>query len=224
MTSSIMNMMSRRNRTDLSPAGRISRSAAFTVTVALFGVGSLLLAFTGLAPLLSGFVLIGLIVLYDAWHKTNPLSPLVMASTRVMVYVTASLAFIPQVSAPLVIWSILLALYIIGLTYLAKMESRPGLCAVLARASARTSRDLCRLTDGRLGIFPLAALRWLDKFLLVPCLCEAQLRRGDWFAYCRRIAARCARACGSTGSTVGVTLALLAFGLTLFFQRYIKGT
>ena len=80
-------------------AGHISRSAALTVTVALFGVGSLLLAFTGLAPLLSGFVLIGLIVLYDAWHKTNPLSPLVMASTRVMVYVTASLAFVPQISA-----------------------------------------------------------------------------------------------------------------------------
>ena len=204
-------------------AGRISRSAALTVTVALFGVGSLLLAFTGLAPLLSGFVLIGLIVLYDAWHKTNLLSPLVMASTRVMVYATAFLAFVPQVSAALIIWSTLLALYIIGLTYLAKMESRPGFARYWPALALALPAIYAALQVNAWGfLLLLLFVGWISF-----CLYLVYVKRSFGAAIGSLIAGVSlldALVLAVAGSTTGVILALVAFGLTLFFQRYIKGT
>ena len=44
-------------------------------------------------PFLSGLVLIALIICYDRWHKSNPLSPLLMALCRLMVYITALYSF-----------------------------------------------------------------------------------------------------------------------------------
>jgi 4-hydroxybenzoate polyprenyltransferase len=72
--------------------------------------------------LASGAVLIGLIVLYDAWHKGNPVSPLVMGACRVMVVLSAALAVSGTLNAP-VLWAALaLCAHLIGLTYAAKQE------------------------------------------------------------------------------------------------------
>ena len=204
-------------------AGKVSRDAALTLTVALFVVGSFLLAFAGIAPLLSGVILVGLIVLYDAWHKTNPLSPLVMASTRVMVYVTAFLAFSFQVSASLAIWSALLALYIVGLTYLAKMESRPGFARYWpALALALPAIYAASQVDAWGLILLLLFVGWVSF-----CLYLVYVKRSFGAAIGSLIAGVSlldALVLMVMGSTVGVVFALLAFGLTLFFQRYIKGT
>ena len=204
-------------------AGKVSRRAALTITAALFTVGSLLLAFTGLVPLLSGGVLIGLIVLYDAWHKTNPLSPLVMASTRAMVYVTAFLAFSLQVSAPLVIWSLLLALYIVGLTYLAKMESRPGFARYWPALALLLPAVYAALQVGTVGlVLTLLFVLWVSF-----CLYLVYVKRNFGVAIGSLIAGVSlldALVLAGAGSDVGVFLALLAFGLTLFLQRYVRGT
>ena len=92
------------------PAGIVSRSAAVAVALTLFGCGSLLLWSVGPHPFLSGLVLIALIICYDRWHKSNPLSPLLMALCRLMVYVTAFLAFSVQSFSPLLIPGSLLVL------------------------------------------------------------------------------------------------------------------
>ena len=105
------------------PSGIVSPIEAAAVIITLLGLGSALLLPLGTAPLLSGAVLIGVIIVYDLWHKTNPLSPLVMAAARMLVYVTAFVAFSAQVSGELVAACGLLALYIVGLTYLAKWET-----------------------------------------------------------------------------------------------------
>ena len=73
--------------------GLVTRRAALAVAVALFAVGLVVLAGVAADALLAGLVLVALIVGYDLWHKTNPLSPLLMATTRAMVYVTAYAAF-----------------------------------------------------------------------------------------------------------------------------------
>ncbi len=204
-------------------AGRVSKDVALTVTVALFGIGSFLLAFAGPATLLSGIILIGLIVLYDAWHKTNPFSPLLMASTRVMVYVTAFLAFSLQVSASLILWSLLLALYIIGLTYLAKMESRPGFARYWPALALVLPAVYAALYVNIWGLLLLLLfISWVSF-----CLYLVYVKRSFGAAIGSLIAGVSlldALVLAVTGSTVGVILALLAFGLTLFFQRYIKGT
>ncbi|MFD1733966.1 hypothetical protein ACFSC4_26385 [Deinococcus malanensis] len=100
------------------------RSAALAVTLGLFGLGTLLLWPLGFLPLMGGMLLIVLIVLYDAWHKTNPLSPVIMALNRAMVYVIAFVAVQPAITATLLLWAAALGLYIVGLTYIAKTELR----------------------------------------------------------------------------------------------------
>jgi len=109
------------------PAGVVSRTEATVAGFGLLALGSALLLPLGTMAFAGGLVLIALIVGYDAWHKTNPASPLVMAACRVMVYVTAYLAFWPgEVTLPFVASCILLGGYLIGLTYVSKVEDKWG--------------------------------------------------------------------------------------------------
>lgn len=113
------------------PSGQVAASTVFALGFGMLAIGlgltvwlarSLGAAHT-LGALLAGTTLAGLIVLYDAFHKQNPLSPLVMGLCRVMVYVTAAYAMTGD--APLSVWSgagLLLA-HLIGLTYAAKQEN-----------------------------------------------------------------------------------------------------
>ena len=57
------------------PAGAISPGLAIGVFCGLVGAALTLLAGQGVEPLLAGIGLVALIVVYDFWHKGNPLSP-----------------------------------------------------------------------------------------------------------------------------------------------------
>ena len=204
------------------PSGQLTEREALGATVLLFSVGTFCLSLLGTAPLISGLVLVALIVFYDAWHKSNPLSPVLMASTRVMVYVTAFVAFSPVLTFALVFWALLLGLYIVGLTYIAKTE-----------------------TDSLTGYWP-AALLYLPALIgaltlawsgfWLPLVLALWVTYSASFVYLSR---RVGRAIGQLiagvslldalvillfGTAGGVVWALLAFGLTLFLQRYIRGT
>ena len=81
------------------PSGVVSRSSVFAAGFALLSGGvaivvmaKLLVTGGALLPPLIASILLGLcIVLYNLWHKENPLSPLVMGLCRVLVYVTTAL-------------------------------------------------------------------------------------------------------------------------------------
>jgi len=123
------------------PAGIVSRRQVFFAGFAVLIVGVLIVAvitaaFTDsasasgsnparspLAAVLSASALAAMVVLYDLWHKNNPLSPLLMGICRALVYVTA--AFIVTgfaISSPLVLGVVALLGYLIGLTAIAKQE------------------------------------------------------------------------------------------------------
>src|SRR5262249_43059182 len=167
-------------------------------------------------------ILIGFIVLYDTWHKTNPLSPLVMAACRLMVYVTAFVAFAWPPTPLLVIAGGLLVVHLIGLTAIAKSEARPTV----------------------IGYWPAALLSLPPLYFVtqVPILAVGE---GAWVGYClrfvygraeRRIGAAIARLIAGISlvdllvlaavgaSPLMLALALFAFGLTLLLQRYVEGT
>jgi 4-hydroxybenzoate polyprenyltransferase len=81
------------------PSGAISATEVFAVGFGLLGLGLAGLAANAFArrepalpALASGAVLGALVVLYDAWHKENPLSPVVMGLCRAAVYTTAGSA------------------------------------------------------------------------------------------------------------------------------------
>ncbi len=80
--------------------------------------------------LVSGLGLAVLIVLYDAFHKNNPLSPLLMGLCRVMVYVTAALATAKGVGPAVWLGAAALLFHLIGLTYAAKQETLAALRSV----------------------------------------------------------------------------------------------
>lgn len=214
------------------PSGAVSRAAAGWATAALFVAGSGLLWAAGPAPFLSGLALLAVIVLYDAWHKANPLGPLVMAGARLLAYVTAFLAFAPRPSAPLLLWGALLVLYIVGLTLIAKGETGVGHGGGVARYWPAAVLFLPAIAFAA-GLPSPAALPLLLLFIgwvaySISFIYRPESKgRSVGGAIGRLIAGVAlfdALPLAMAGAPVGVALALAAFGLTLFLQRYVKGT
>ncbi|HEX3244036.1 MAG TPA: UbiA family prenyltransferase [Chloroflexota bacterium] len=209
------------------PAGLVPRSAGTAAVVALFVVGTFLAWLAGgLNSLLSGLVLIGLIVFYDAWHKSNPLSPWVMAACRVMVYVTAFVAFAWPLTSSLAIACLLLVLYMGGLTAIAKTEAHPGTRGYFSAAILFMGPFFYGQRGGSLESLVLAT--FLAGWILFSLhTVYGTQERNIGLAIGRLIAGISlfdALVLTSVGATTLVTLAIVAFGLTLVFQRYVEGT
>jgi 4-hydroxybenzoate polyprenyltransferase len=112
------------------PAGQVTAGSVFGSGFGMLGAGVLLLVVVGYAfengtgwrAPASGLVLAAAVVLYDSYHKNNPLSPLLMGVCRMLVYITAALAISTTLQPALVIAALVLLAYLIGLTYTAKRE------------------------------------------------------------------------------------------------------
>ncbi len=204
------------------PSGRVSQAEALAVTVGLFSVGTFLLSLLGTAPLLWGLILVVAIILYDAWHKTNPLSPVLMAVTRALVYVTAFSAFAPGPTFTLVFWALLLGLYIVGLTYIAKTETRT-LTGYWPAALLYLPALVGALALPWSGFWlPLALALWVTYSVSFVFITR-QVGRAIGYLIAG-VSLLDALVILLFGSGVGLLWALAAFALTLFLQRYIKGT
>ncbi|HET9619896.1 MAG TPA: UbiA family prenyltransferase [Kofleriaceae bacterium] len=111
------------------PAGEVSAEAVFSTGFAMLAAGVALVgavalaAGTGSRPILYAVSLGSLIVFYDAYHKQNPLSPIVMGLCRVGVYATAAYAVTRDVDPALVRGMVALLGFLIGLTYIARQEN-----------------------------------------------------------------------------------------------------
>jgi 4-hydroxybenzoate polyprenyltransferase len=213
------------------PSGRVTALEVFGVGFALLGLGLGLLTLQifsvggrgSFAPLLSGLGLAAAIVVYDAWHKGNPLSPLLMGLCRVLVYLTVGLCVAPSPTPQLWAGMAVLLSYLIGLTYVAKQESlrqvknlwplvflftpfvygawvhKPGVLYVLFLAwvlyaiSFLVGRSQKQI--GRAVVSFIAGISLLDGMLMA----------------------------GAGAGLPLLVLCCLAFVTTLFLQRYIKG-
>ncbi|GHF38233.1 4-hydroxybenzoate polyprenyltransferase [Deinococcus metalli] len=212
------------------PSGVIPLPEAWAVTALLFAVGGGLLLLAGGRAPLGGLILTALIVLYDAWHKTNPLSPVVMGATRALVYVTAALALTPTPGAPVIVWALLLAAYTAGLTYVAKTEGRPvkpQSWPARYWPVALVAAPVLYVVVGGIA-WPV----WLAALVLaawiIHCLGFVYgPQRAIGGAVGRMIAGMClldAAALASAGAYTWLPAAYAAFVLTLWAQRHIKGT
>ncbi|MFO1128835.1 MAG: UbiA family prenyltransferase [Rhodospirillales bacterium] len=217
------------------PSGRVPRRTVFAAGFAMLAAALALLALVGLAgvtggpawaPFAAGAVLCVAIVAYDAWHKANPLAPVLMGLCRALVYVTAAVAF-ASLTSTVVVGACILWAYLIGLTYAAKEESlnRIGHAWPLAFL-------LVPIVYGFLFVAGslLAALIWIGFVVWTGIAVRRLFRRrpGD---VPRAVAALLAGICLLDALIITVEglpgLALVAvalFALTLLLQRFVPAT
>lgn len=217
------------------PAGEVSRGAVFACGFALMAVGVVLLAWIGFAfeprtgpwPALGGLALAGTITFYDAYHKNNPLSPVVMGLCRVLIYLSAGLCYAVAFPAALALGAALMLCYLIGLTYVAKQENLEKvenlwpllfLAAPVAYGAWSTTQQAVVLP------FWLLFTAWA----LVALWFLRRRSKGDIpravVSLIAGISLLDALLIAASGSLALAVLALAGFGLTLGFQRYITGT
>jgi len=103
--------------------GEIHPGTVCAIGFVLLAVGVVLMVPSGLAATLCGLLLAANVVLYDVWHKGNPLSPLIMGLCRALVYIGACAVATGSASRAAVIGAFALACHVAGLTYAAKQES-----------------------------------------------------------------------------------------------------
>jgi len=223
------------------PSGQVSRSSVYIAGFIMLAVGELLLLWAGTAhegvgrwmPAAAGLMLCVMIVLYNAHHKQNPLSPVLMGACRLLVYLCAGLAL--SVPLPLLVWlgAVLLFCYLIGLTYVAKQENlgqvknlwplvllAAPLLYALSRGFAATDPGL----DPTVLILSVVLLGWIVFAVsLVIGRKPGSIPRAV-VSLIAGISLVDALMIAIAGQPVLAAVAVLGFGLTLAFQRYIPGT
>lgn len=109
------------------PSGAISREAVWRWSAVLLAGGTGMLGWLGREPAILAVQLLVCVVLYDAFHKSLTWSPVLMASCRFFLLLTAASAGVRGVDG-LAIWTAaVLGCYIIGLSHIARREAAPGL-------------------------------------------------------------------------------------------------
>ncbi len=108
------------------PSGAITLRVVLICGCGWLLAGVLCISFLGQTPVLVALLLAIAIVIYDAIHKILVLAPILMALCRFLLVLMASASALNGIVG-LSIWTALvLAGYIVGLSYLARKESTPG--------------------------------------------------------------------------------------------------
>jgi 4-hydroxybenzoate polyprenyltransferase len=209
------------------PSGRITARRVFAIGFAMLAAGLVLLAAGGRAAAVgAGALLAGLVTYYDAHHKGNPLSPLLMGLCRVLVYFTAALAVAGRLSGAVVGGAAALLAYLIGLTYVAKQENllevrnvwpllflaAPFLYAVPAAAGGEAATAVY-----------VAFLAWVAYAVSLLRRARPDIRRAV-VSLIAGISLLDALLIAGTGQTAAAVVALAGFALTLALQRWVPGT
>ncbi|MBY0431825.1 MAG: UbiA family prenyltransferase, partial [Rhodospirillales bacterium] len=209
------------------PAGLVSAGAVFATGFAMLGGGVALLASTGFRAGVAGMALATVIVGYDWHHKGNPLSPVVMALCRALVYAGAALAMSGNLTGPVLGGAAMLLCYVIGLTYTAKRESVNDFGAMwplAALAAPFLHAPLAlEMTGVSAGAYALL-LGWVGytlSFVLVPFRRNVKRAVGAFIA---GISLLDALLIAGAGQAELAGLGVLSWGLTLWFQRHVPGT
>jgi hypothetical protein len=215
------------------PSGRVSRRNVGIYGFTMLGLGIATMGYIAANqthspwPLVTGIALAASIVLYNAHHKGNPLSPFVMGLCRVLIYLCAAVSIAIPPTSVLLAAMLALLCYLIGLTYVAKQENLGqvanmwplGFLAapLLYGAWLANHEPLTWFAAGLLLAWILVALRFV-------------IRRGPGDiprAVVSLIAGICLLDAMLVLSAGSINLALVCvagFILTLLFQRNVTGT
>jgi len=140
------------------PSGQISRQTVLLATLGLLGFGYLSVAWINPQTALFGLVLLVLIVAYNLVHKKTGLGVLLMAGCRTGLYLMVGAASLGGLNSEVVWAGILMFLYVLGITCLARTESTDGSLSKLG---------LIGILAPMLGILVLGAINALWIGVLV---------------------------------------------------------
>jgi 4-hydroxybenzoate polyprenyltransferase len=209
------------------PSGVVSAPLVFTIGFALLLAGVAQIALCGPRAALAGLALAGLIVLYDAWHKGNPASPVLMGGCRLLAYVGAGFAVAPSLPDSLWIAAGVSFCWLIGLTYIAKQEtlSRMGNLWPLAFLAAPVIYGAV-LAQGRLLVvlFTLALAGWAGMLVLRLVRQGRPAIPSVVVGLIAGISLVDALFAAAHDAPAVAALAVAAFSLTLGLQRWVSGT
>lgn len=217
------------------PSGRVSARQVF---VSGFGLLALGLAFVAIASrgvdglpawraIATGAALAAAIVFYDAHHKGNAMSPLIMGLCRVGVVFTAAYAVAPALPDAVGLAATALLCHLIGLTYIAKQEhlDRIGALWPLGFLAVPLLYGALLAASAPLVWLPLALYAALLGFALWLLRRRA---RGDVPRAVVTLIAGMSVLDGvvlvAGGQLTAAALAVAAFVLTLALQRWVSGT
>ena len=218
------------------PAKEISLREVFTAGFSMLILGEGLLALPALLqaklPNLEvmswGLILGSIIIYYNYRHKKDPLSPLVMALCRAMVYLISAAAVASALIAQVLTGAGILAAYVVGLTHVAKQESLKELKNFWPLACLLAPFIYTFVLLPRRDVYSLIYLLFLAWVIYAISLLLRKRGRdigGTAVKLIAGISLVDAVLIGTgSGQVAWGGAALAGFLLTLVFQRYIPGT
>jgi 4-hydroxybenzoate polyprenyltransferase len=210
-------------------AGEIRAATVSLIGFGLLVAGVVLMIPFGLAAMIWGALLAGVIVLYDVWHKGNALSPLVMGMCRALVYIGTGVALAGSISHAMILAAVALASHVAGITYVAKQESldRVGNLWPLALLAVPLLAALPALFSGWIVLVAFLLLLAADASA-IRLLAKRPVPGSVPLAVSGLIAAIClvdAMAVALKGGSLPlVAICALGYPLTRLFQKSIPGT
>jgi UbiA prenyltransferase family len=210
------------------PAEEISAAAVAAIGFGLLAAGIALMTALGTAAALAGVVLAALIAAYDAFHKNNPVAPIIMGACRACVYGGAAAALDGSVPVATALAALALLAYVAGLTYAARQESLDtvGTLWPLLVLSPPFVLALPALQQGLVGtliyLLFVAAMSYALHLLARRPMPGAVPRAVALLI--AGISLADAAFLASAGAAAPAVLAAGGFVLTLALQRYVPGT
>jgi 4-hydroxybenzoate polyprenyltransferase len=210
------------------PSGRISASAVATIGFVLLAAGIASMSLLGALPALTGAALAAVIVAYDAFHKANPVAPVMMGLCRALVYCGAAAAAVGTVSGGVVPAALAMLAYVAGLTYAAKQEALDRISNLwpLLILAAPMVLGLPALQQGATAVAVYLALLGASAYAIHllwrrPFPGAVPQAVGWLIAGISLVDAALLAAAGAIAAALAAAAGFVA---TLFLQRYIAGT
>jgi hypothetical protein len=210
------------------PAGDVSATTVATIGFGMLVTGVTLMTTMGAPAGLISLMLALVIILYDAFHKSFALAPLIMGLCRALVYCAAAVAAVGSVPSNVLIASLTLLAYVAGLTYAARQESldRVGnlwpllmLIAPIVLAAPALGQGLFAVM---VYLFLIACVAYSTHLLVARPLPGSVSR-----AVGILIAGIClvdAAFLASIGAVEAALAAALGFPATVLLQKFVPGT
>ena len=211
------------------PSGQISAKAVSAIGCALLMAGIFIVAPYGALAVQAGVALSLTILLYNAWHKGNVISPVIMGSCRALGYVMAAWSFADLTPTALVWGMLAVFTHIAGLTYAAKQESLDRIDRLwpLAILAAPLVIFLANFNLNTPAIVALLLLAAADVYAVR--LLALRRQGGDVPRAVAQLIAACAlldaaAVALSGGSWPWVAACIVAYVICRLFQKFIPGT